>query len=182
MVVEARRCRIVELLGKGGFGAVYRAELLGAGGFRKPVALKILNADVANNEDIVQRLRDEARMLGLVRHSSIVHADALVQLDGRWTLVMEHVPGVGLNELVGRCFGHLDEVLTSDPFSVLASIPRTAAWLIVPTAVTAALAAAAIGFAQNGFRFYPKMLEPKFDRIDPIGRLKQRLNPKNASF
>ena len=102
MVAEARRYRIVELLGKGGFGTVYRAELLGAGGFRKPVALKILNADVANNEDIVQRLRDEARMLGLVRHSSIVHADALVQLDGRWTLVMEHVPGVGLNELLGQ--------------------------------------------------------------------------------
>lgn len=97
-------------------------------------------------------------------------------------LATYEIAGSSLNELVGRCFGHLDEVLTSDPFSVLASIPRTAAWLIVPTAVTAALAAAAIGFAQNGFRFYPKMLEPKFDRIDPIGRLKQMLNPKNASF
>jgi len=100
MVAEARRYRIVEMLGKGGFGTVYRAELMGAGGFRKQVALKILNADVAGSEDIVSRLRDEARMLGLVRHPCIVHADALVQLDGRWTLVMEHVPGVGLNELI----------------------------------------------------------------------------------
>ena len=100
MVAEARRYKIVEQLGKGGFGTVYRAELLGAGGFRKPVALKILNADVAGNEDIVCRLRDEARMLGLVRHPSIVHADALIQLDGRWTLVLEHVPGVGLNEIM----------------------------------------------------------------------------------
>ena len=102
MVAESRRYRIVEMLGKGGFGTVYRAELLGAGGFRKPVALKILNADVAGSEDIVSRLRDEARMLGLVRHPCIVHADALVQLDGRWTLVMEHVPGVGLNELLDQ--------------------------------------------------------------------------------
>lgn len=100
MVTEPRKYRIIAPLGKGGFGTVYRAEMVGAGGFKKAVALKILNADVSGMDEIVRRLRDEARLLGMVRHSGIVHVDSLAQLDGRWTLVMEHIPGVGLNEVV----------------------------------------------------------------------------------
>lgn len=99
---ETRRYRILELIGKGGFGTVYRAELLTAGGFRKPVALKVLNAEMANSEEVVNRLKDEARLLAFVHHPGLVQVDSLVQFKGRWAMVMEYIPGSGLNELIRR--------------------------------------------------------------------------------
>jgi len=93
---------VQEVLGRGGFGTVYRADLVSEGGFTKPVALKVLHPDAAARADHLARLRDEARMLGLVRHRALVGADALVRLDGRWTVVMEFVPGVSLRALHKR--------------------------------------------------------------------------------
>ena len=97
---ELRRYEVRYPLGKGGFGTVYRADLLGAGGFAKPVALKILNNDLDGMEEVAARMRDEARMLGLLRHRAIVMVDGLVMLDGRWAIVMEFVEGVDLSYVV----------------------------------------------------------------------------------
>ena len=81
---------------------MYRAQLLGAGGFEKIVALKVLNTEIDGAMDFAERLRDEARMLGLLQHRSIVRVDGLQQLNGRWTVVMEYVPGVDLKRLLTR--------------------------------------------------------------------------------
>ena len=91
-----RRYHFLNPIGRGGFGTVYRSEARGEGGFVKPVAIKLLNADVVNTPDIVHRLRDEARVLGLVRHRAIVQVDGLTRLAGRWAVVMEFVDGVDL--------------------------------------------------------------------------------------
>lgn len=77
---------------------MYRADQLGAQGFSRPVALKVLNEGGATT-DIAERLRDEARLLGLLRHRAIVQVDGLVALDGRWAIVMEHIDGVDLRRL-----------------------------------------------------------------------------------
>jgi eukaryotic-like serine/threonine-protein kinase len=95
-----RRYDIEQVLGQGGFGTVYRARLSASGGFTKHVALKVLNADVASSTDVLQRLRDEARMLGLLRHRAIVHVEGLVHLEDRWAVVMEFVDGASLSELI----------------------------------------------------------------------------------
>lgn len=100
MTSGARQYRVCEVLGKGGFGTVYRAEFIGPGGFTKDVALKILNPDMEGVNEIAMRLRDEARLLGLLRHRSIVRVDSLVQLKGRWTIIMEYVEGVSLDHVV----------------------------------------------------------------------------------
>ena len=97
---ENRRYEVLGVLGRGGFGTVYRAQLLGQGGFRKAVALKVLNPDMTGVAEVASRLRDEARILGLVRHRALVQVDGLVQLDGRWAVVMEYVPGVDLRVLL----------------------------------------------------------------------------------
>lgn len=102
MVNEGREYRILGTIGKGGFGTVYKAELLGEGGFVKVVALKVLNADVAQMDEVAQRLRDEARVLGLVHHRAMVKVDGLVKLDNRWTIVMEYVEGVDFKHLIGE--------------------------------------------------------------------------------
>lgn len=100
MVTEGRRYRVLEVVGKGGFGTVYKAELMGEGGFSKLVALKVLNADMEEVNEVAVRLRDEARVLGLLRHRAIVQVDGLVKLNDRWTVVMEYVEGADLKQVI----------------------------------------------------------------------------------
>ena len=100
-----RRYRFGALLGEGGFGVVYRAEMLGADGFEKPVAIKLLRlagSDGRLAEEAQQRFRDEARLLGLLRHRAIVQVDGLVRLAGHQAVVMEYLEGVSLRALVKR--------------------------------------------------------------------------------
>lgn len=95
-----RRYEVLATIGEGGMGTVYRARLKGAGDFEKDVALKVLSEREGEDaEDIAQRLRDEARILGLIRHRAVVAVDGLVRLAGRWTVVMEFVDGVDLDEI-----------------------------------------------------------------------------------
>lgn len=90
-----------ELIGEGGFGAVYRARLSGASGFSKQVAIKVLRMELDQHQEFGRRFRDEARLLGLLRHRAIVHVDDLIQIDGAWALVMEFVPGADLSAFIG---------------------------------------------------------------------------------
>ena len=89
-----------EVLGQGGFGTVYRADLIGEDGFQKEVALKLLTRAGPDRAQLTERLRDEARMLGLVRHRALVGVDALIRLDGHPCIVMERVDGVSLDDLL----------------------------------------------------------------------------------
>jgi len=99
-MTDTRRYRVLSTVGRGGCGVVYLAELEAPGGFSKVVALKVLHRGVAANSELARRLRDEGRMLGLVRHRAIVNADGLIRVKGRWTIVMEYVDGVTLKRLI----------------------------------------------------------------------------------
>ena len=98
----AERYELLELLGKGGFGRVYLARFHGEAGFQKDVALKFLKSGAQDNRNLIARLRDEARLLGLLRHRAIVHVDRLIRLQGAWVIVMEYVPGADLFLHEGR--------------------------------------------------------------------------------
>ena len=99
MSTRGRRFSLVQELGSGAFGTVYLAEMESLGGFKKNVALKILNPELNSFDEASQRLRDEARLLGRLRHRHIVQVDDLVRLDGRWAVVMEHISGCDLEVL-----------------------------------------------------------------------------------
>jgi len=100
--VEARRYRILQLLGEGGFGKVYRARLEGAEGFYKDVAIKLLHSEAEVPEEVLQRFRDEARILGLIRDRAIVGVDPPTRLGGKWAVVMEFVDGASASHLLKR--------------------------------------------------------------------------------
>jgi serine/threonine-protein kinase len=91
---SGRQFRLEKRIGKGGFGEVYLAEMSTASGFTKTVAVKLLRTDIDQIESTAQRMRDEARLLGMLRHRAIVQADDLITLAGRTALVMEFIPGV----------------------------------------------------------------------------------------
>ena len=89
---EVRRYRVLGVLGQGGFGKVYLARLESSQGFVKEVALKVLR-EKRQTLDVVARLRDEARILARLRDRNVVWVDPPVQLQGRWTVVMEYAEG-----------------------------------------------------------------------------------------
>jgi serine/threonine protein kinase len=74
--------------------------MLGEDGFKRAVALKVLNPDVAETGEVARRFRDEARVLGLLRHRAIVQVDGLVHLGDRQALVMEFIDGADLGRIM----------------------------------------------------------------------------------
>ncbi len=97
---EPRRISFVEALGKGGFGAVYLADIRSRTNFEQRLAVKVLNEELGNNEEVVRRQRDEARLLAQLNHDHIVKVFDLLEIDGRPAVLMEYVPGVDANRLV----------------------------------------------------------------------------------
>jgi len=91
--------RIEEVLGNGGMGTVYKAvqESLG-----RPVALKVLPPNVADDPQFVGRFHREAEVLASLNHPNIVQVFDRGEVDGRYFIVMEFVDGESLREFV-RC-------------------------------------------------------------------------------
>jgi serine/threonine protein kinase len=88
-----RQFHFVRRIGTGGFGDVYLAEMSTASGFAKMVAIKLLKGEVRGDENVAERMRDEARLLGMLQHRTIVQAEDLISISGRVAVVMEYVPG-----------------------------------------------------------------------------------------
>ena len=84
MSAAPRRYELRHCLGRGGFGEVYRATMASAGGVRAEVAVKVLHAEVDPKSQAVQRLRDEGRMLGAVRHPSMLRVHDLWSSRAAW--------------------------------------------------------------------------------------------------
>jgi serine/threonine protein kinase len=92
---------ILEILGEGSFGTVCVARVTGDP-LRRRVALKILKGAYANNPKILNRTRDEARLLSRISHPNIVRVERLMDVGGRPVVVMEHVQGASLDQLLLR--------------------------------------------------------------------------------
>ncbi len=86
-------------LGAGTMGTVYRGELRTDGGINRRVAVKVLTAHEEMGGQLEERLRDEARLLGLLADELIVGVADLVRLDGHWAVVMDLVHGADLAEI-----------------------------------------------------------------------------------
>ena len=92
---------ILEILGEGSFGTVCVARVTGDP-LRRKVALKILKGAYTRNDKILNRTRDEARLLSRISHPNIVRVERLMDVGGRPVVVMEHVQGVSLDHLLLR--------------------------------------------------------------------------------
>jgi serine/threonine protein kinase len=91
--------RLLQKLGEGGMGVVYRAlhvEL------ERVVALKVVRSDRVGDTQAVERFRREIKAAGKLEHPNIVLAHDARQIDGTQLLVMEFIEGLDLAQLLDR--------------------------------------------------------------------------------
>src|SRR5437016_5947891 len=88
---------ILELLGKGGMGAVYKARQRELGRF---VAVKILPPEVGRDRAFTERFSREARALAQLHHQNIVSVYDFGQKGELYYFIMEYVDGTNLREMI----------------------------------------------------------------------------------
>jgi serine/threonine protein kinase len=99
---------ILEKLGEGGMGVVYRARDTRLG---RTVALKILPAEALAKPDRKVRFMQEARTASALNHPNIVTIHEIDSCDGTDFMAMEYVPGKTLGAWIGRKGLKIGEVL-----------------------------------------------------------------------
>jgi serine/threonine-protein kinase len=93
------RYRIIQRLGRGGMGEVYRADDLKLG---QPVALKFLPPDVDRDPARLTQLHTEVRMARQVSHPNVCRVYDIDEVEGATFLSMEYVDGEDLASLLKR--------------------------------------------------------------------------------
>src|ERR1700720_1719243 len=111
--------QIVEILGRGGMGVVYKARDTHLDRF---VAIKVLPPEKVADPERKLRFVQEAKAASALNHPNIIHLYDIAEADGIQFIAMEYVPGKTLDQMIGRKGMRLNETLKcavqiADPLS-----------------------------------------------------------------
>jgi serine/threonine protein kinase/Tfp pilus assembly protein PilF len=95
----AGRYEIIDKLGTGGMGSVYRVE---DKKINEEVAMKLIRPDIGRNEKIIERFRNELKLARKIRHKNVCQMFDLGEADGTHYIAMEYVPGEDLKSFIRR--------------------------------------------------------------------------------
>jgi serine/threonine protein kinase len=93
------RYKILEKIGEGGMGVVYKAEDTK---LHRTVALKFLSAQALDAPEAKTRFVNEARAAAALEHGNICSVHEIDEVDGQTFIAMQYVDGEGLNEMTAR--------------------------------------------------------------------------------
>jgi serine/threonine protein kinase len=93
------RYTVLGIIGQGGMGTVYKGYHLN---LERHVAIKTLRVDKISTPDLVNRFRQEMKLIGQMDHDNVVRATDAGEKDGVFYLVMEYLSGSDLDALVKR--------------------------------------------------------------------------------
>ncbi|WP_428264443.1 serine/threonine-protein kinase [Haliangium sp.] len=93
------RYRVVEVIGRGGMGVVYKVEHQRMG---KVAAMKVLHPEYSRDVEVVERFRREAEAVSQLTHPNTVQVFDFGTTHGALYLIMEYVRGPDLNTLIKR--------------------------------------------------------------------------------
>lgn len=125
-----RTFTLLRTLGRGAHGAVHLAELRDDEDYVQTLAVKRLLPQWTADADLVARLKDEARLLALLRHDHVVRVHGLTRIEGALAILMEPVEGVDLATLVPTT-GPLPPRVAVEVVEAVADA-LDAAWCTVP--------------------------------------------------
>ena len=95
--VFAGRYQVIEELGKGGMGKVYKVLDVK---IKEKIALKLLRSEIAGNRECIERFSNELRLARKISHRNVCRMFDLGEDEGTYFITMEYVPGQDLKGLV----------------------------------------------------------------------------------
>ncbi len=93
------RYRVLEAIGRGGVGVIYKVEHMRMG---KVAAMKVLHRDLLGDPDMAQRFEREANAVSKLHHPHTVQVFDFGTVDGSTYLIMEYVRGLDLAFIIER--------------------------------------------------------------------------------
>jgi serine/threonine protein kinase len=95
----AERYQIIEELGKGGMGKVYKAHDTE---IKEKVALKLIKPEIAADKKTIERFQNELRFARKISHRNVCRMYDLNKEEGSYYITMEYVPGEDLKSTIRR--------------------------------------------------------------------------------
>jgi serine/threonine protein kinase/tetratricopeptide (TPR) repeat protein len=95
----ARRYQVIEDLGHGGMGRVYKVFDTEV---REKLALKLLNPEIASDEQTIERFRNELKLARTISHRNICRMHDLGHEEDTYYITMEYISGEDLKSFIHR--------------------------------------------------------------------------------